>query len=140
MKNKNKRFNVVGRTYFTNDKYLPHTNNNAYKDVNIVSLEYDSNYNFLGVRLTKQKTRNTTKLQHHTYKGFKHFVEKEDYFGNPIKEGKYFKENSSKFDLSSKQIDFIKDIVFNHSKQSQRNKKILNDFRNGKFSNKKSRN
>lgn len=133
---KNKKM-PVGRTFFTNDKYLPHTNYNAYKDVNIVAIDYDKSNNILCVRLSKQKTKNTTSLKHHTYKGFKHFAEKENYFGEPICKGKYFKENSSDYDLTYKQVDFIKDIVFNKSRQSQRNRKILYEFQNGIFKNKK---
>ena len=82
------------------------------------------------VRLSKQKTKNTSPLKHHTYKGFKHFVEIEDIDKQPIVSGKRFKQNSSKYDLTNKQVDFISDIVYNHSKQSQRNQKNRDKFRN----------
>lgn len=134
-----KQIEKPGRTYHTNDKYLPHSNNNAYKDVNVVSLEYDKNGNMIVVRLTTKETKNTSKLKHHTYKGFKHFTEIEDNEGNPIKRGRNFKENSKDYDLTQKQVDYIEDIIYNHSKQSQSNIKKREDFRKGNFKNKKSR-
>ena len=129
----------VGRTYFTNDKFLPHSDNNAYKNVNIVSIEYDKQGNMIGVRLTGQKTSNTSSLNHHTYKGFKHFIEIEDIDGNPIKKGERFKENSKYFDLTPKQVEYISDVIYNHSKQSQRNRKMRDEFHNRDFKHKKSR-
>lgn len=120
----------LGRTFFTNDKYLPHDNSNAHKDVDVVNIETNKNGEMIVVRLTKQKTQNTSPLKHHTYKGFKHFVEIEDVDNQPIVSGKRFKQNSSDYDLTNKQIDFISDIVYNHSKQSQRNRKNRDKFRN----------
>ena len=120
----------IGRTFFTNDKYLPHSNKNAYKNVDVVNIESNEKGDMIVVRLSKQKTRNTSPLRHHTYKGFKHFVEIEDFDKQPIKNGEKFKQNSSKYDLSNKQVDFISDIVYNHSKQSQRNRKYRDKFRN----------
>ena len=120
----------LGRTFFTNDKYLPHDNKNAYKDVNVVNIETNKKGEMIVVRLSKQKTKNTSPLKHHTYKGFKHFVEIEDIDKQPIVSGKKFKPNSSKYDLTNKQVDFISDIVYNHSKQSQRNQKNRDKFRN----------
>lgn len=134
-----KQIEKPGRTYHTSDEYLPHKNDNAYKDVNVVSLEYDKNGNMLVVRLTKEETKNTSKLKHHTYKRFKHFAEIEDNEGNPIKKGKKFKENSQDYDLTQKQVDYIEDIIYNHSKQSQTNREKREDFRKGNFKNKKSR-
>lgn len=129
----------VGRTYYTNDKFLPHSDNNAYKNVNIVSIEYDKQGNMIGVRLTGQKTNNNSPLKHHTYKGFKHFIEIEDIDGKPIRKGKRFKENSQDYDLTPKQVDYISNIVYRHSKQSQRNIKLREKFRNRNFKHKKSR-
>ena len=129
MKKQNKKI-PIGRTFFTNDKYLPHSNNNAYKNVDVVNIESNEKGDMIVVRLSKQKTRNTSPLRHHTYKGFKHFVEIEDFDKQPIKNGEKFKQNSSKYDLSNKQVDFISDIVYNHSKQSQRNRKYRDKFRN----------
>ncbi len=120
----------LGRTFFTNDKYLPHNDKNAYKDVNVVNIETNKKGEMIVVRLSKQKTKNTSPLKHHTYKGFKHFVEIEDIDKQPIVSGKRFKQNSSKYDLTNKQVDFISDIVYNHSKQSQRNQKNRDKFRN----------
>lgn len=121
---------LLGRTFFTNDKYLPHNDKNAYKDVNVVNIETNKKGEMIVVRLSKQKTKNTSPLKHHTYKGFKHFVEIEDIDKQPIVSGKRFKQNSSKYDLTNKQVDFISDIVYNHSKQSQRNQKNRDKFRN----------
>lgn len=131
MKKQNKTM-PVGRTFFTNDRYLPHTDNKAYKDVNVVNIESNENGEMIVVRLSKQATKNTSPLKHHTYKGFKHFVEIEDFDKQPIKNGERFKQNSSKYDLSNKQVDFICDMVYNHSKQSQRNRKNRDKFRNRK--------
>lgn len=128
-KKKNKNI-PLGRTFFTNDRYLPHSNKNAYKDVNVVNIETNDKGEMIVVRLSKQKTKNTSSLKHHTYKGFKHFVEIEDIDKQPIKRGKRFKQNSSDYDLTDKQVDFISNIVYNHSKQSQRNQKNRDKFRN----------
>ena len=97
MKKQNKKM-PIGRTFFTNDKYLPHSNKNAYKNVDVVNIESNEKGDMIVVRLSKQKTRNTSPLRHHTYKGFKHFVEIEDFDKQPIKNGEKFKQNSSKYD------------------------------------------
>lgn len=125
-----KNIQPVGRTFLTNDKYLPHDDKNAYKDVDVVNIENNKKGEMIVVRLSKQKTKNTSPLKHHTYKGFKHFVEIEDIDKQPIINGQRFKQNSSYYDLTNKQIDFISDIVYNHLKQSQRNQKNRDKFRN----------
>lgn len=128
-KKKNKNI-PLGRTFFTNDKYLPHNDKNAYKDVDVVNIETNNKGEMIIVRLSKQKTKNTTSLKHHTYKGFKHFVEIEDIDKRPIINGNRFKQNSSYYDLTNKQVDFISDIVYKHSKQAQRNQKNREKFKN----------
>ncbi len=136
---KKKNNNIpLGRTFFTNDRYLPHKDKNAYKDVNVVNIETNNKGEMIVVRLSKQKTKNTSPLKHHTYKGFKHFVEIEDIDKQPIIKGERFKQNSSDYDLTNKQVDFISDIVYKHSKQSQRNQKNRDKFRN-RYKNKKNR-
>ena len=135
-KKNNKNLPPVGRTFYTNDKFLPHNNKNAYKNVDVVNIETNKNGEMIVVRLSKQKTKNTSPLKHHTYKGFKHFVEIEDIDKQPIKRGERFKQNSSDYDLIYKQVYFISDIVYNHSKQSQRNQKNRDKFRN-RYRNKK---
>ena len=131
-KNGNDSTFPVGRTFFTNDKFLPHKDDNAYKDVNVVSIERNSQGEMIVVRVTTQKTRNSSPLNHHTYKRFKHFVEIEDSDGNPIKPGQKFKQNSSDYDLTKRQVEYIEDIVYNHVKQASTNKKLRDTFRNKK--------
>lgn len=125
----------VGRTIKTEDKYLPSDPKRVrqLKDRRwVVVIDKNTNEELAVVRLTDEKQPNTTKLSSYkkgnkkdTY--FKHFVEIEDNEGNAIRvDGKKFLENAKQYDLTVKEMKFLRDKVLNHSKQSQENRdKIL---------------
>ena len=46
----------VGRTFFTNDKFLPHKDKNAYKDVDVVAIEKNNQGEMIVVRVTTQQS------------------------------------------------------------------------------------
>ena len=90
------------------------------------------------VRLTTKNQPNSTILP--TYKKgnkkdtyFKHFVEIEDNEGNPIKaDGKKFVKNDRKYDLSSVEIKIIKNKVFHHVKQAEKNNQKIIELKDKK--------
>lgn len=125
----------VGRTLKTQDKYLPYKKSKVQELKAkrwVVVIDKNTDEELAIVRLTDEKQPNTTHLP--TYrKGnrkdayFKHFVEIEDSEGNAIRvDGKKFLENAAEYDLSPKEMRFLRDKVLNHSRQSQENRsKIL---------------
>lgn len=126
---------ALGRTLKTKDKYLPY-NEKKIKQLKdkrwVVVIDKNTDEELAIVRLTDEKQPNTTYLP--TYKKgnkrdtyFKHFVETKDDEGNAIRvDGKKFLENATEYDLSKKELKFLRDKVLNHSKQSQENRnKIL---------------
>lgn len=125
----------VGRTLKTQDKYLPYKKSKVQELKAkrwVVVIDKNTDEELAIVRLTDEKQPNTTHLP--TYrKGnrkdtyFKHFVEIEDSEGNAIRvDGKKFLENAKAYDLSPKEMRFLRDKVLNHSRQSQENRsKIL---------------
>ncbi len=131
-----------GRTLKTADKYLPvkKGKEKELKDKRWVAVIDSNERNELAVvRLTTQKQKNTTSLPNYkmgnkqdTY--FKHFVETKDNEGKPIKASKTgkFQENSSKYDLNTKQVALIKEKTLNHSKQVSENKRKINELKNKK--------
>lgn len=101
----------------------------------VVVIDKNTNEELAIIRLTDEKQPNTTRLSSYkkgnkkdTY--FKHFVEIEDNEGNAIRvDGKKFIENLKQFDLSAREVDFVKDKVLNHTKQSQENRKKISDLK-----------
>ena len=124
-----------GRTLKTQDRYLPVSKNGisdnpkAQRRVTIV----DSNrYDELAVvRLTTQRQANTSLLAGYKQGNgkathFKHFVEIMDDEGNPIKvDGKKFIENPWDYDLTPKQIEYVRRGVLSGKQQSQENNKKI---------------
>ena len=125
----------VGRTLKTQDKYLPYKKSKVqeFKAKRwVVVIDKNTDEELAIVRLTDEKQPNTTHLptcrkgnRKDTY--FKHFVEIEDSEGNAIRvDGEKFLENAAEYDLSPKEMRFLRDKVLNHSRQSQENRsKIL---------------
>ena len=135
-RNKSQKKGVpVGRTLKTQDKYLPYKKSKV-QEIKakrwVVVIDKNTDEELAIVRKKEEKQPNTTHLP--TYrKGnrkdtyFKHFVEIEDSEGNAIRvDGKKFLENAAEYDLSPKEMRFLRDKVLNHSRQSQENRsKIL---------------
>lgn len=130
-----------GRTLKTKDEYLPHDDSKVkqLKDRRwVVVIDKNTDEELAIVRLTDEKQANTTLLP--TYKKgnkrdtyFKHFVEVEDNEGNAIRvDGKKFLENAAEYDLSRKELKFLRDKVLNHSKQSQSNRNKIIILKNKK--------
>ncbi len=57
------------------------------------------------------------------------YIEIEDDEGKPIRVNDKFKENHPNMDVSSKDVDLIKNTVLNHSKVSQENRRQMAKFR-----------
>ncbi len=131
-----------GRTLKTKDEYLPQEKGKVkeLKDRRWVAVIDSNKENELAVvRLTDEQQKNTTYLP--TYKKgnrrktyFKHFVEIEDNAGNAIiatDSGK-FQENPPKYDLSTRELEKIRDKVLNHTKQSSKNRENIDNLKKQK--------
>lgn len=132
----------LGRTLKTKDEYLPHDKSKVrqLKDKRwVVVIDKNTDEELAIVRLTDENQPNTTPLP--TYKKgnkrdtyFKHFVETEDNEGNAIRvDGKKFLENAAQYDLSKKELKFLRDKVLNHTKQSQENRNKILILKNKKL-------
>ncbi len=132
----------VGRTLLTKDEYLPNnpakvnkTNGGNPKSKRWVAvIDKNAREELAVVKLTTQVTPNTTPLP--TYQkgngkqtNFKHFVETEDDEGKPIVvDGKKFKENHAKYDLSSAEVHTVHEVVYTSARQAKANRKKYNSF------------
>lgn len=76
------------------------------------------------------KTFNKNKKQVKTY--FKHYLEIEDNEGKPIRVNEKFRENHKNMDVPYKKVVEINDVIYNHSKQKQRNRNLYDKFSNKK--------
>lgn len=126
---------AIGRTLQTSDNYLPTSNKgkstNPKGKRRVAVIDSNESEELAVVRMTTQQQGNTSELKGYN-KGnkkksfFKHFVEIEDDEGKPIKaDGNKFKENPPFEDLSQKQVEFVRNIVLNHVKQSGENRSKL---------------
>lgn len=137
-KSKSKKQTVsVGSTLKTKDEYLPFDKSKVKELKNkrwVAVIDKNKKGEFAVVKLTTQRTKNTTELKGYS-KGnkkttyFGHFVEIKDNEGNPIKVSVKFKANQPKYDLTSKQVKQIKEKVLNGVKQASQNKKNIKDLR-----------
>lgn len=121
-----------GRTLSTYDNFLPGgKKTGSRKERPVVVIEASDNNDLAVVPLSSRNGQNRTHLpnyqQGQSY--FKHYVEIEDDEGKPIRVNEKFRENHPKMDVSGKDVTFIKDTVFNHSKPKQKNNKHINKFR-----------
>jgi hypothetical protein len=123
-----------GRTLSTRDKYLDKHAKNPNKERPVVVIEANARNDLAVVQLTSRDGKDRTHLpkyqQGQSY--FKHYVEIADDEGKPIRVNDKFRENSPNMDVSWSDVDFIKDINFNHSKPMQKNRKRINKFRSKK--------
>ncbi len=121
-----------GRTLKTQDNFLPGgKKTGSAKERPVVVIE-DNGKNELAVvplssRSGKDRTRLKNYQQGQSY--YKHYVEIEDNEGKPIRINEKFKENHPNMDVSDKDVEKIRDKVFDHSKQSSANRKKIEKFR-----------
>ncbi len=97
----------------------------------VVVIETNKKNDLAVVQLTTKPGANKTRLKNYQQgqSYFKHFIEIEDDEGKPIRVNEKFKENHPNMDVSTKDVNRIKDTVLNHSKQSQENRKQIERFR-----------
>lgn len=136
----------LGRTLSTYDNYLPFNYSKpSFKERPVVVIEVNDNKEMAVVPLSKHDKKHVTK-KHRTHlpnycegeSDFKHFVEIEDNEGQPIVLGDKFRSNSPELDVSSKDVEFIKETVFYHSVPASENKEKIIKFRSRYSKNRKS--
>jgi hypothetical protein len=123
-----------GRTFFTDDIYLPDDKNKKTKSKsrNIVVVDSNRRDEFAVVSLTKKNEKwYPFKNGKTIYKAFKPFLEIEDNEGNAIKHNEKFKENPWVYDLDSSDVDYISSIVFEHSVQAPNNREKRDVLKSG---------
>lgn len=126
-----------GRTLSTNDKYLgkQKTDSNKTRPVVVVDTYKD---NLAVVPLSTTKGANRTELKGYKNKKtnqktyYKHYLEIDDNEGKPVQVNEKFKENHKNMDVPYNKVIDIKNTIFNHSKQKQRNRKLYDRFKNKK--------
>ena len=120
----------VGRTLTTQDNYLG-KNQKSKKKRPLAVIETNKRNELAVVPMSSRSGKHRTQLKNYqdgrSY--YKHFVEIEDNEGKPIKVGKKFKENHSRHDLSRRDIQKIRDKVFEHSSPAPENRKKIEKFR-----------
>ena len=123
-----------GRTLTTHDQFLSGKETGSKKKRPVVVIEANKNNDLAVVPLSTTNGKNRTQLKNYQQgqSYFKHHVEIQDDEGNPIRINDKFKENHPKMDVSGSDVELIRDIVFNHSKPMQRNRKRMDKFRGKK--------
>lgn len=123
-----------GRTLTTRDKYLDKEAKQPEKERPVVVIETNARNDLAVVQLTSTEGKDRTRLKKYQQGQslFKHYVEIEDDEGNPIQINQKFKENHPNMDVSREDVEFVKDIVFNHSTPMQKNRKSVDKFRSKK--------
>lgn len=130
-----------GRTLETADKYLPiiaRKSKDPKEERRIIIIDSNRRDELAVVRFSTKNQPNTTALP--TYKKgnkkasyFRHFVEIQDNEGNAIKvDGKRFKENSRRDDLTPDELKKVKNTVLYHVKQSQTNREAIQKLKDGR--------
>ena len=121
-----------GRTLSTYDKYLPGgKKTGSDKKRPVVVIEANSENELAVVPLSSRAGKNRTRLKNYQQgqSYFKHFVEIEDDEGKPIKINAKFRENHPNMDVSKKDVESMRVILFNRSKPMNDNRKKLKRFR-----------
>ena len=121
-----------GRTLSTYDKYLPGgKKTGSDKKRPVVVIEANSENEVAVVPLSSRAGKNRTRLKNYQQgqSYFKHFVEIEDDEGKPIKINAKFRENHPNMDVSKKDVESMRVILFNRSKPMNDNRKKLKRFR-----------
>ena len=123
-----------GRTLTTRDKYLDKKAKQPEKERPVVVIETNARNDLAVVQLSSRAGKDRTRLKNYQQgqSRFKHYVEIMDDEGDPIRINQKFKENHPNMDVSGKDVEFIKEVVFNHSKPMQKNRKRINKFRGKK--------
>ncbi|MCX4366489.1 MAG: hypothetical protein OSJ67_00615 [Clostridia bacterium] len=126
-----------GRTLTTHDNFLSGgKKTGSTKKRPLVVIEANSKNDLAVVPLSSRDGKNRTELKeartNNKKSFFKHFVEIADNEGKPIRINDKFKENHKNMDISQKDVENIRNIVFNHSKPKEENKKLISKFRNKK--------
>lgn len=123
-----------GRTLKTFDNFLKGSETGSTKERPVVVIEANDQNDPVIVPFSSKAGKNRTRLKNYQQgqSYFKHFVEIEDDEDLPIRIGKKFQENHPNMDVSSEDVEFIKDKVFNRSKSKQGNQKKIDKFRNKK--------
>lgn len=123
-----------GRTLTTRDKYLDRKAKEPEKKRPVVVIETNACNDLAVVQLSSRNGKDRTRLkkyqQGQSY--FKHYVEVMDDEGKPIRVNQKFKENHPNMDVSSKDVEFMRDTIFNHSKPMQENRERIKAFRGKK--------
>ena len=135
---KSNRVIPKGRTFSTYDNFLGKNKTNSRKKRPVVAIDSNCFGEFIAVPLSTKNGLNRTHLPKYqngkSY--FKHYIEIFDDEGYPIRPNKKFRENHKNMDVSQKDVDRIRYVVFKKSKQYQRNKK-LNDVFSNRYKNSK---
>lgn len=120
-----------GRTLTTRDKYLNHKAKQPEKERPVVVIETNSRNDLAVVQLSSRNGRNRTRLKNYQQgqSYFKHYVEVMDDEGNPIRVNQKFKENHPNMDVSSDDVEKIKEKVLYKSQPATENRKKMNKFR-----------
>ena len=130
-KRKNKSV-PVGRTLMTNDNYLESgkkTGSTAQHSA--VVIETNKRNELAIVTLSGHPGKNKTQLKNYQQGNsyFKHFVEVKDDEGNPIVINHKFRENHENQDVSKEGVEIVRNMIFNHVKQSGENLSKISKFR-----------
>lgn len=134
-----KTIQPIERTLKTSDKYLPaqsNKNENPKDKRWVAIIDKNKKEEYAVVRLTTKIQPNTTHLP--TYKKgntketyFKHFVEIEDNEGKPITaDGKKFRPNEKRYDLSKIELKEVQNKVYHHVKQAKSNNAKIKKLQN----------
>ena len=120
-----------GRTLTTHDKYLDKKAKQPEKERPVVVIETNARNDLAVVQLSSRDGRNRTRLKNYQQgqSRFKHYVEIMDDEGNPIRVNKKFKENHPNMDVSSDDVEKIKEKVLYKSQPAAENRKKMEKFR-----------
>ena len=137
MKHKNK-YIPWGRTLTTKDNYLGKQKTGSKKTRPVVVVDNNVRNELAVVPLSSKKGSNRTELKGYknpktnqkTY--YKHFLEIEDDEGKPIVVNEKFRENHKNMDVSHKDVESIRDMLFKKSRVKQHNVKQLDKFKKRK--------
>ncbi len=135
---KKNKYVPLGRTLATNDKYLGKQKTSSKKTRPVVVVDKNLRNELAIVPLSSKKGANRTELKGYQNKKtkkktyYKHYLEIEDDEGKPIVVNEKFRENHKNMDVSQNKVIEIRNTIFNHSKQKQRNRKLYNQFTNKK--------
>lgn len=121
-----------GRTLKTQDNFLPGGNKTgSTKERPVVVIEDNGKNELAVVPLSSRNGKDRTRLwnyqQGQSY--YKHYVEIEDDEGKPIRINEKFQENHPNMDVSSEDVEKIRDKVFNHSRPATKNREKMDEFR-----------